>query len=409
MNILVANWTWYPSGGDWTYIENLCKLYQQNGHKIIPFSMKDEKNYPTPYSKYFIKNIDYNKLNDNKSFINSIKVISKSLYSFEAKRSLQKLLNENKIDLAHLNNIHHYLTTSIVKILNRYQIPIIWTLHDYSNLCPNTTFVSKNKICERCKKHKYYNCVLNKCKKNSYLASIPAALESSINHLLNPYKYIDYFICPSEFIKLKFIEYGFDKNKLKVINNCFDISTLDKIQHTTENREKYILYIGNLSNIKGVKTLIQSVEGLPIKLKILGDGEHANTYREYCNLSRIKNVEFLGKVTNSEVFKYLSDSLFTICPSEWYENYPYSIVESMLLGKPVIGSNIGGIPELIVDQLTGLLFEPGNANDLSEKINKLYNNEILVAQYGHNAKLHITKLVNYENHYEELKKFIPNL
>src|ERR1035437_5855007 len=127
MNILVANWTWYPSGGDWTYIENLCKLYEQNGHKVIPFSMKDERNYVTEYSKYFIEKIDYKELNKDRTILNGIKVLTKSIYSNEAKHKIKWLLEENRIDLVHLNNIHHYITTSILSVIKEKAIPIIWT------------------------------------------------------------------------------------------------------------------------------------------------------------------------------------------------------------------------------------------------------------------------------------------
>src|ERR1700710_2849035 len=129
MNILVVNWSWYPSGGDWTYVETMVYIYQQKGHQVIPFSMKDNRNYPSPYSDYFIENIDYKKINKH-NIIAGIKVISKSIYSAEAQKNLERLLIDVKIDVAHINVIHHYITPTILKILKDKGIPIIWTLHE---------------------------------------------------------------------------------------------------------------------------------------------------------------------------------------------------------------------------------------------------------------------------------------
>ena len=259
MNILVVNWTWYPSGGDWTYIDNLCKFYQSRGHKIIPFSMKDDRNFETPYSKYFIPNIDYKDLNKDKSIYNGIRTFKHSLYSIEAKKNIKKLLSENKVDIVHLNNIHHYLTpSSIVPEIKKYDIPIIWTLHDYVILCPNTTFVSKDKICEKCKGGSFYNCTINKCKKGSFSASLVASLESYTNKLFNPYKHIDYFVCPSQFIADKFIEFGYDQNRIKKIYNIFNTKELVNVSGDFAPTEKYILYVGNILKVKGILTLIKA-------------------------------------------------------------------------------------------------------------------------------------------------------
>src|SRR6266496_3545055 len=141
--ILVVNWSWYSSGGDWTYIDNVRRFYESRGHEVIPFSMKDDRNFDSPFAKYFVSNIDYKNLNKNKNPLSALKVLKTSLYSVEAKRKIRWLLSENKIDLVHLNNIHHYLTpSSIIPEIKKYDIPIVWTVHDYSILCPNTMFIS---------------------------------------------------------------------------------------------------------------------------------------------------------------------------------------------------------------------------------------------------------------------------
>ncbi len=215
MNILIANWTWYPSGGDWTYIENVSKIYQENGHKVIPFSMADERNIPSEYSSFFIKNIDYKKLNQQKKITKGVEVLTKSIYSLEAKKNLERLLDTVKIDFAHLNLIHHYVTPSILKVLKKRNIPIIWTLHDYTAICPQSTFISNDEICEKCIGGRFYHCTLNKCKKQSYLASSVAALENYVYRFSDYYTYVDHFVCPSVFSYEKYKKHEFFPGKLR--------------------------------------------------------------------------------------------------------------------------------------------------------------------------------------------------
>lgn len=152
LKILVVNWTWYRFAGEWTYIENLKSLYESYGHDVIPFSMKSPKNLDTKgFDKYFVGFIDYRELNKNKNISNGLKAISRTIYSQEAKKNLNQLLSNHKIDIAHLHDINHYITPSILPLLKKYNIPIIWTLHDYTLICPESSLVSNGKICERCK------------------------------------------------------------------------------------------------------------------------------------------------------------------------------------------------------------------------------------------------------------------
>src|SRR5258708_28910990 len=371
LNILIVNWTWYPSGGDWTYIENLCRFYESLGHTVIPFSMANEKNFPTPFSEYFISNIDYRELNKNKTVVSGLKAVKNSIYSTQAKSNLTSLLEKYPIDIVHLNNIHHYLTpASIIPVIRKKNIPIIWTLHDYVILCPNTTFISHENICEKCKGGKFYQCIVNKCKKESVQASFVAALESYANKYSNPYKYIDYFICPSEFIRKKFEAFGFDSRKLRQVYNLFDIQSISgQYEAPAESTNRpYIVYVGNILKVKGIFTLVKAMTGLDLDLKVIGSGEHFDELKELVEHDHIQNVKLLGKMPKEEVFRFVQHALFVVVPSEWYENLPYSLVEALLLAKPVLGADLGGIPELVIDEVTGKLFQPANEADLRLKI-----------------------------------------
>jgi glycosyltransferase involved in cell wall biosynthesis len=397
--ILIANWTWYPSGGDWTYIDNVCRFYESKGHEVVPFSMKDERNFKTPFDKYFVSNIDYKDLNKKKNPLSALKVLKNSLYSAEAKRNIRSLLSEHKIDLVHLNNIHHYLTPgSIIPEIKRHNIPIIWTVHDYSILCPNTTFISHDKVCERCKVDKYYNCIVHKCKKGSLLASSVAAMESYVNKWVDPYKYVDYFLCPSQFIADKFIQFGYDKKKIVRLYNPFDISSLENITQNGSEGKSYIVYVGNILKVKGVFTLAEAVKGLDVDLYIIGDGEAMPELEIFVKRNSITNVYFLGRKKKQETLSYVKGAKFVVVPSEWYENLPYSLVEALLLAKPVLGARIGGIPELVLDNETGFLFESANKEDMIAKMKHLLSLPAeKLSRLGNNAQKHVAALTNYRS------------
>jgi len=141
----------------------------------------------------------------------------------------------------------------------------------------------------------------------------------------------------------------------------------------------------------------------------VGDGTASEYLKKMVIEESIKNVNFFGKLGRKEVLQYLQNCQFTICPSEWYENLPYSVVESMAFSKPVVASKIGGIPELVVDGYTGLLFNSGNVEDLVEKINILLNDKSKTISFGQNAKKHISELVDPDVHYEQLQNIFSRL
>jgi len=411
MNILVVNWALYPTGGDWTYVENVIRLYENMGHHVVPFSMKDDRNKETPYSKYFIENIDYKKVN-RRSFAAGVKVVMKSIYSTEAQQNLELLLSNVKIDFAHINVIHHYITPTILKILKKRNIPIIWTLHEYTPICPDSIFVSNGQICERCYGGRFYNCVTHACKKGSYLASAVAALENYVHEYLNYYELVDYYVCASVFQFEKYKQFNFFNDKLIQLYHGYNYGEVDGVLQAKKTAtERYIVFVGRLEKIKGIFTLMAAMQlvSKDIKLKIVGDGTREAELKALKAEYGLNNVEFLGKKTQHETLEIINNAEFLICPSECYEVLGFTVVEGMALGKPVIGARIGAIPEMVVDDYTGMLFTPGNAEQLAQKIEQLYNNDQIVELMGKNAYEHIRKLINNEHHYEGLKKLIRGL
>lgn len=406
MNILIANWTWYPSGGDWTYIDSICKLYESRGHQIIPFSVKNEKNFPTLYDKYFINGMDYKALYNKVPLNIGIATAINTIYSFEAKKKLRLLLNDTKVDIAQLNNISSYHTPSIIPVLKKAKIPIVWRILDYRLICPSTTFLSDGKVCEACYKHKYYNCILRRCKKKSLLASILFAITSYVYYIMPFYKQVDKFLFQSEFTRDMFVKFGYDVKKTHIIENPYDCKNIQP----NYDGKNYILYFGRLSNEKGIYTLLNAMKTLPnLKLKIVGDGPEHNSYLNYVVENSICNVKFLGPKWDKELEPIIKDCKFVVVPSEWYEPSPYVVLQAFSYGKPVVASNRGGLNDLIIHNENGLFFKAGDSNSLTEKIKFMLQDKNIVHKMGQNARMILEKKYNPDRYYSDTINVFTNL
>lgn len=376
-------------------------MLQKRGHKVIPFAMKHEKNVRTDYSKYFVENIDYETV-IKKSIFAKIHAFFKIIYSLEARNKLLKLITRENPDIAHVHKFSNTLTPSILYALKKKDIPVVQTLHDYRTVCPsyNLYDFNKSEVCEDCKGHKYFNAVRRRCQKSSYLIGLNIALESYLYHFLKTYEStIDLFISPSDFLMKKMIEFGIDRDKVIHIPN-FVFSN----KYTPNfNNSNYILYFGRLEKHKGVQTLIAAMKhAKTLKLYVVGEGTFRNELEKYVKKNNIRNVMILGFIARKKLIELIRDSLLTVLPSEWYENCPMAVLESFALGKPVIGTRIGGIPDLVDNGSTGLLFEAGNVDDLAEKIQYLLDNKKLIVEMGRNARKMIEEKYNENIHYNRL-------
>jgi len=400
MKILMANNFFYNRDGECAYFFSLKKLLEERGHKVIPFSMHHPENFHSEYSQYFVRYINYAEEVKNQTIGSSLKVIMRSIYSLEAKRNIELLLQKEKPDIAHIQGIYHHITPSIFYPLKKGNIPIIWTLHNYGLICPNAIFFNQSGICEQCKRSNYYWAPILRCKKKSLGASLVAAIETSIHRMMGILNQVDTFIAPSNFLKNKLTEYGLDKHNIVCLNNF-----MSEVNAENNNSVgKYYLYVGRLTEEKGIKTLIDAaIKADTGQLLLVGDGplkESLVNYVKEKNAGRI--IEFLGHKSRTEVIDLIKKCNFVVVPSEWYENFPYSILEAFACGKPVIGSRIGGITELVKDNETGLTFTPGISDELRMKIVQLINEPTKILKMGRNAMIFVRDKLNSETHYEKL-------
>lgn len=360
----MVNKFFYIKGGSETYYFALKRLLESKGHTVIDFSMEDEKNFTSPYSSYFVKNVDYNA----KSGIGEkIRGASNIVYSFEAKRKFEQLVKEVKPDIVHLHIFQHQLSPSILDIIKKYNIPTVYTAHDLKMLCLNYKMMHHGKICEECQGGKYYRCALNKCVKDSFSKSCVNVVEGYLHKWKHSYDVIGTIITPSAFYKKTFEKFGIEESRIMHIPNFIDQMKPQVTQ--LDDKEKYYLYFGRLSEEKGIMTLLKAVEGTEIQIKIVGTGPMEESARQFAQEHQIHNVKFLGFQSGKALTDIVGNAKAIILPSEWYENGPYSAIESLQLGRPIIGADIGGIPELILDN--NQLFEHGDAQSLQKAIFKV--------------------------------------
>jgi glycosyltransferase involved in cell wall biosynthesis len=359
--------------------------------------MEHPRNLNSEYGKYFVSNVNYEKKGIKNIFFSSLRL----LYSFQARKKIEELISVEKPDIAHLHNIYHQISPSILHSLNKFNIPVVMTLHDSKLSCAQYLMTAKNRICEACINKTYYHCFLKACIKNSRLKSLLNTIEMYLHHyILHIYDLIDCFISPSKFLKEKIEKMGFKEKKIIILPNILKTEDYFPRYGCKDNS---IVYFGRLSREKGLFVLLEAVKGMKnISLKIIGEGPLKGSLETKIRDEGIDNVTFLGYKSGEQLKNEICDSLFIILPSQCYENNPRAIIEAFALEKPVIGARLGGIPELVIDGKTGLTFESGNAMDLRSKIQYLLDNPSKIQEMGRNARDFAEREFNAQKHYEKL-------
>lgn len=367
MKILLIDVYNFNKGGAETVCFNTGRLLEEHGHEVVYFTLKWAQNKPSPYSKYFPESKE-----TRRGPLRQVRNLINYFYHFEAVRKIERLIQDERPDLAHIHLMWGQITPSIFPVLRKYNVPILFTVHDYRIVCPAYTFRDgSGRICEDCQGRHFYKCFTHTCCKGSRVMSAVMAAEQYFrNAFFSPAKYIDGFIYVSNFarnIQEKYMPAVKAKPNITLYN--FSTSIVDKPK--TMPTEKYFLFFGRLSYEKGVKTLLEAFRGLPqCRLKIVGTGPKEDELKEFAQSNRMGNVSFLGYKQGKELTELVAGAYFVVVPSEWYENNPMTIIEAYSAGTPVIGARIGGIPEIVIDGETGYQFESGNADDLMTKIQK---------------------------------------
>jgi glycosyltransferase involved in cell wall biosynthesis len=371
MRVLNINKFYYMRGGVERYFFALAALLEKKGHEVIPFSIQDDRNFPTPYADYFVSNLEA-----GKPGLKLLKHAVRPIWSVEARRQLTRLLDDTKPDIAHVHMLYHHLSPSILPLLKERGIPVIMTLHDYKLICPNYLLYTQGAPCKRCKGHKYYNAVTHRCLKDSLAVSAYGALEMSTHKLMQIYeKNVDVMIAPSKFVRDVFVEFGQDTRKIVVVPHFLDPLFLKRAARVPASKpaQPYLFFFGRLAKEKGVEKLLRMlyIHRPDLSLKIAGTGPLEAELRAFVKQKGLAGrVEFLGHLATEELIGRIKGAACVVMPSVFYEPFGLAAIETMALGTPLVAAASGALPDLLHSRL-GRLYAPENLKAMSRAIDEV--------------------------------------
>jgi glycosyltransferase involved in cell wall biosynthesis len=359
--LLSINNYYYRRGGAEVVFLEQNRLFEEIGWQAIPFAMQHPKNLPCAWQDYFVDEIEFG---NDYSLAEKIVNTGKIIYSFEARKKIAALAEKTHPDIAHAHNIYHHISPAIFGKLKAMGIPTVLTLHDLKIACPSYEMLTHDGICERCKGGALWNVAIHKCIKQSRVLSSVIMMESVIQRLLGCYSQdVDKFVTPSRYYLEKLVEWGWPRERFTYIPNFVDAREFVP----NDNVGKAFVYFGRLGVEKGLITFIKAIALAGVKGCLVGTGPLEQKLRDLAQ-SLNADVEFLGFKTGQDLADAISNSRAMVLPSEWYENAPMSVMEAYALERPLIGADIGGIPELVKVGETGVLFPSGDAEALAERL-----------------------------------------
>lgn len=399
MKVLLINKFWYPHGGADVHAIQLATLLQQKGVEVGFFGMEHPDNIviDEKFTKFFVSQRHNNKaaFETKGKLFAKIGEAARTIYARDAARNLELLLQEFKPDVAHLHNIYHHLSPSIVRILKKYNIPTVQTLHDYKRICPNHALFVNNEICRKCKTGGFKEAIKNKCIFDARLPSTVVATEMYIQKIFGWYDSFDAYIAPSEFMKREMVSWGKDENNITVIPNW----VLPKKQTPTKGKD--VAFVGGLSKQKGVEVVLSCARALPhTTFHIMGGGAEKEQISAEIAMTNLTNVIVHGVKTNEEMDEIYKTCCVTLVPSKLLDNFPNAVLESFARGIPVIGSRMGGIPEMIEEGHAGFVCNTFETHEYVTAIKKTQADATRVM--GENARLVAQNIYNPE-------KIIPRI
>lgn len=359
--LLAINNYYYARGGAEVLFLEHNRLFENIGWQVVPFAMRHARNLPTPWADYFPDEIEFgSEYGLGEKLVRAPRVI----YSRQARRKIRDLLAGVHPRIAHVHNVYHHLSPSVLPLLKQRGIPVVMTLHDLKLACPAYTMMRGGAPCESCRGGKIYNVAAHRCIKGSLALSSLVMIEAYAHRLLGLYaNNVDRFVAPSRFLLDKLVQWGWPRERFIHIPNFVD---LDRFTPGTEAGRRFV-YCGRLDDLKGIETLVRAAALARQPVTLIGRGPLEPRLRALS--AELKaDVHFPGYLTKEALARAIQEARAIVVPSECHENAPLALLEAYAAGRPVIGSRIAGIPELVREDETGMLFPPGDADALAEAL-----------------------------------------
>ncbi len=403
MRILYCNKYNYPFSGTEMYLFELMELMRAEGHEVALFSMVDPRGEPTAYDRHFVPHVDFK---SRAGWVQKVRRAGHAIYSTDARRRMRAMIADFRPDVAHVRNIYHHLSPSILWELKAQNVPILYHLNDFKLLCPSYNLVSQGEACEACKGGAFRHVVTTKCYPG-FGARMILAAEAYLHRGLGTYrKCVNLFLAPSQFVRDKFVEHGWDGSKFEVLPHFQKLHAIGE----SKNDDAPLLYFGRLSAEKGVDDLLRSMQKVPhLRLMIAGDGPQRAELQALAASLGLSNVDFVGHVGREERDSLIARSRFTVLPSHAYETLGKTILESYAQGRAVVASDLGSRRELVQEGQTGLLYRTGDVNQLAEAIQWLGAMPEFAAKMGLAGWETVRQRHTPEGHYRKLLSLYERL
>ena len=397
MRILFCNKYNFPFSGTEVYLFEVMELMRAHGHEVALFSMSDPRGKATSYDQHFVPHIDFK---SQTGWWHRAMQVPRAIYSSEARRKIRGMIGEFRPDVAHVRNIYHHLTPSILWELKAGGIPVLYHLNDFKLLCPSYNMVSNGEACERCKSGAFWHAPLSACYPGMG-ARMALTAEAYAHRWTKTYRRcVDLFLAPSRFVRDKFVEHGWDAARFHELPH---FQSAHEMTPVPVNGDAPLLYYGRLSAEKGVDDLLQAMQRLPdLRLVIAGDGPQRDELERLRAALQLPNVEFVGHVDAQERDRLIRRSRFTVLPSHAYETLGKTILESYAEGRAVVATDLGSRRELVRDGETGLLYRCGDVHELAQSIRMLAENPGLGQRMGRAGWELVRERHRPEGHYAKL-------
>jgi glycosyltransferase involved in cell wall biosynthesis len=403
MRILYCNKYNYPFSGTEVYLFELMELMRSKGHEVALFSMGDPRGKRTPYDHHFVPHIDFK----NQGLLGKVRGAAHAVYSLEARRRMRDMIEEFRPDVAHVRNIYHHLSPSVLWELKAQGVPVVYHLNDFKLLCPSYNLVSHGESCEACKNGRFRHVLSEGCYPGIG-ARITLACEAYAHKWLGTYrKCVDRFLAPSEFVRDTFVSHGWDGAKFEVLPHFQKLTTINP---PTVSKDSPVLYFGRLSPEKGVDDLVRAMKRVPqMRAVIAGDGPQKSELEQLARGLELSNIKFVGHVGGRELNSLITNSRFTVLPSHAYETLGKTILESYAESRAVIASDLGSRRELVQQGVTGILYPTGDVEQLAEAIRVLGSRPDVAERMGRAGRELVRERHTSDAHYEAIVKLYQRM
>lgn len=399
MRVLHVNKFLYRRGGAEGYMFDLASLQRSRGDEVAQFGMSHPENEPMPYARFFPSQVEFDPA--PRGVAGKARGVGRMLWSTSARRGVEAVLDDFRPDVVHLHNVYHQLSPSVLAPLRRRGIGALMTLHDYKLACPTYQFLDHGAPCEACLTHRFWEPIRRRCNGGSLAASAANAVELSLHTLGRAYAPVGVFACPSRFLEAKMRQGRVFPDRLRWIPNFVDVAGVTPASEPGNGR---VVFAGRLADEKGVDTLVEAVAATPgLLVDLAGDGPARPALEsQAAALGAGDRITFHGRLPLEGVHDLLRASSVGVCPSRWYENQPLAVLESFACGRPVVGTGLGGIPELIEPGVDGAIVPPNDPRALGAALRELATDPGRAHAMGATARAKAERIFSSDLHLERL-------